>query len=72
MARNKAKKGKNNSFFDCGNNSVHAVRHQGAQIVLFQFDNMNRKIFGKIKELKRMGIKGFYFVTGYESDVYSF
>lgn len=52
--------------------AIHAVRHQGAQIVLFQFDKMDRKIFGKIKDLKRIGIKGFYFVTGYESDVYSF
>lgn len=52
--------------------AVHAIREQGAEQILFQFDTMNRKIFNELKRLRKMGIHGYYFITNYESDIYPF
>lgn len=47
----------------------HAVREQGAELVLFQFDNFNARFESEIKKLQRRGIHGYYFVTGVETVV---
>jgi hypothetical protein len=41
-----------------------AVRLQGAQVVLFQFDEISEKIHQEINKLIALQIRGYYFVTG--------
>lgn len=42
----------------------HATRKQGAEKVVFQFDNYTPKVKAAIKEMQDAGIHGYYFVTG--------
>ena len=50
----------------------HAVRQQGAKMVLFQFDKWNAKMVSAIKELKTLKIKGKYVITGKEDEIVDF
>lgn len=50
----------------------HAIREQGAELVVFQFDVDTPKIREKIEELKRKGFKFMYFFTGRENVLYDF
>ena len=47
-----------------------AVREQGADIVIFQFDNETEAIHTKLYKLKKMGYKVLYFFTGRENEVF--
>ncbi len=42
----------------------NAVRNQGADKVVFQFDKWNAKVKTAIEDLQKAGIHGYYFVTG--------
>lgn len=54
------------------NYAIKATEKQGAEIVLFQFEEMNAKILGAINALKLRNIKGKYFITGKEDEIISF
>lgn len=41
-----------------------AISKQGAEMVLFQFDEMNADVYKELHQLQQMGIHGKYFVTG--------
>ena len=47
-----------------------AVRQQGAEMVLFQFDEFNDAVRKELLSLKREGIRAKYFITG-ENEVHS-
>jgi hypothetical protein len=49
-----------------------AVRKQGAEIVLFEFEKETKEIYIEIKKLLRMGIHGMYYFTGRESKIHIF
>lgn len=42
----------------------HAIKEQGAKVLVFQFDNFNSSFIEEIEKLKKRGIHGFYFITG--------
>lgn len=42
----------------------HAVRNQGAEIVIFEFERITHEIQNKISELIQLKIHGIYFVSG--------
>ncbi len=46
------------------NYAKKATRKQGAQIVLFQFDEMTAIVTERLKKLSQMGIHGKYFIKG--------
>ena len=48
-----------------------AIKKQGADIVIFEFSQLNAKILQGIERLKRMGIHGKYFASG-ENKIYNF
>ena len=48
-----------------------ATKNQGADIVVFEFRELNAKILQGLERLKRIGIHGKYFVTG-ENKLYDF
>ncbi len=50
----------------------HAVREQGAEQVIFQFDEFTHEHQDIISILSKNGIHGFYFVTGKEQELRSF
>lgn len=47
-----------------------AIRDQGADMVLFQFDNETDALYKELAALKREGIKGYYFFTGREDQIF--
>lgn len=47
-----------------------AIRKQGAQLVLFEFTEDTKEIHEELLELKRQGIKTYYYFSGKESDIY--
>ena len=46
--------------------ATKAINIQGADLLLFQFDKLNELVLGAIEALRKMGIRGMYFVTGKE------
>lgn len=50
----------------------HAVKKQGAKIVLFQFDKFTPRIKSELRKLSREGIHGYYFITNKEETIHSF
>lgn len=48
-----------------------AVTKQGAEEVLFQFDNMTDKIREELGKIKKKGIRVKYFVTGKETEIHT-
>jgi hypothetical protein len=49
-----------------------AVRKQGAELVLFEFEKETKGIYIAIDELVRKGIHGKYYFTGKTNKIYSF
>lgn len=50
----------------------HAIRQQGAKLVLFQFDVWNAKMVSALKGLSKLNIHGKYFITGKENEIIDF
>ncbi|MEG1644177.1 MAG: hypothetical protein RR293_08555 [Bacteroidales bacterium] len=50
----------------------HAIRQQGAKIVLFQFDKWDAKFAKEVKNLIGEKVHGKYFITGNEDKIYDF
>lgn len=42
----------------------HAVRNQGAEIVVFEFTNLNSKFLEALSKLEKLNIHGYYWVSG--------
>jgi len=53
------------------NYAKHAIREQGADIVLFEFTNWGSAFIEEIEKLKRYGIHGKYLKPG-DSAIYTF
>lgn len=49
-----------------------AIRKQGAERLLFQFDAETSALHKELFDVKREGIKGFYFFTGRENEIFEF
>ncbi|MDR1974577.1 MAG: hypothetical protein LBQ31_07890 [Bacteroidales bacterium] len=49
--------------------ALKAVKKQGADIVVFEFENMNAKITEQLKALKKRGIKVIYYETNNEDKI---
>ena len=47
-----------------------ATREQGADMVLFQFDNETDALYKELSDLKRAGIRAYYFFTDRENQVF--
>lgn len=44
-------------------NRFNHAKEQGAEVVLFQLQTNNEKIVKKINELKKKGLKGYYYIS---------
>jgi hypothetical protein len=49
-----------------------AVRKQGAEMALFEFEKETKEIYNEIEKLSGKGIHGRYYFTGKESKIYAF
>jgi hypothetical protein len=49
-----------------------AVRKQGAEMVLFEFEKETKEIYSEIKKLSGKNIHGRYYFTGEENKIYAF
>jgi hypothetical protein len=52
------------------NYAKKATRKQGAEVVLFQFDNETEAIYKELEKLKCMNIKAFYYFTGRDNQIH--
>lgn len=48
----------------------HALRSQGASIILFRFDKMDRNIKNELLKLRRKGVHGWFYVKGEEAKMH--
>lgn len=59
----------------CSHNNImnyakYAVREQGAEMVVFEFENNTKKIHEELDKLKKSGIKSYYYFSNEKSNIH--
>lgn len=62
---------KTNSVSNLDHYVYHAIKNQGAQMVLIEFESESKNVYTKLQKYKREGLKILYYFSNAEDKVYT-